>query len=87
MKSERSSGASFRAALFLNAAFLILTVILVHVGFESNDDLTLAAFVDGQMAQSTAYIPYINIALGAVMKLVYRVLGQGRHGTPSASTC
>ena len=77
MKSERSSGASFRAALFLNAAFLILTVILVHVGFESNDDLTLAAFVDGQMAQSTAYIPYINIALGALMKLVYRVLGQG----------
>jgi len=77
VKSERSSGASFRAALFLNAVFLILTVILVHVGFESNDDLTLAAFVDGQMAESTAYIPYINIALGALMKLVYRVLGQG----------
>ena len=77
MKSERSSGASFRAALFLNAAFLILTVILVHVGFESNDDLTLAAFVDGQMAVPTAHIPYINIVLGVLLKGIYTVLGRG----------
>lgn len=76
MSSERSRGASLRTAVILNAVFLMLTVILVRVGFESNDDLTLAAFVDGQMAHSTAYIPYINIVLGAALKLVYTVLGR-----------
>ena len=76
MRTERTGGASFRAAVILNAVFLILTVVIVRVGFESNDDPTLAAFVDGQMAQSTAYIPYINIVLGAALKAVYNILGR-----------
>jgi hypothetical protein len=77
MKSERTRGASLRAALILNAVFLLLTVLIVRVGFESNDDPTLAAFADGQMENSTAYIPYINIVLGAALKLIYDVLGRG----------
>ena len=76
IKTEQSSGASLRAALLLNAVFLVLTVLFVRVGFESNDDPTLAAFVDGQMAQSTPYIPYINIVLGWLLKLVYDLLGR-----------
>jgi len=73
---SRTRGASLRAALLLNAVFLILTVVIVRVGFESNDDPTLAAFVDGQMANSTAYIPYINIVLGAALKGIYDILGR-----------
>ena len=76
VKNEQSSGASFRAALFLNAVFLILTVLIVRVGFESNDDPTLAAFVDGQMAQSTSYVPYINIVLGWLHRHIYDALGR-----------
>ena len=76
MSASRTRGASLRAALILNAVFLILTVVIVRVGFESNDDPTLAAFVDGQMANSTAYVPYINIVLGALLKGIYTVLGQ-----------
>ena len=76
MSTNRTRGASLRAALILNAAFLILTVVIVRVGFESNDDPTLAAFVDGQMANSTAYVPYINIVLGALLKGIYTVLGR-----------
>lgn len=76
MRSERTGGASLRTAVILNVVFLILTVVIVRVGFESNDDPTLAAFVDGQMAQSTAYIPYINIVLGAVLKAIYNVFGR-----------
>ena len=74
---DKSGGARLLAALLLNALFLLLTVLLVRVGFESNDDLTLAAFVDGQMAVPTAHIPYVNIAIGALLKGVYQVLGQG----------
>ncbi len=76
MSTDRTRGGSLRAALILNAVFLILTVVIVRVGFESNDDPTLAAFVDGQMANSTAYVPYINIVLGAVLKFIYNVLGR-----------
>ena len=76
MSTNRTRGASLRAALILNAVFLILTVVIVRVGFESNDDPTLAAFVDGQMANSTAYVPYINIVLGALLKSIYTVLGR-----------
>ena len=76
MSTARTRGASFRAAFLLNAVFLALTVVIVRVGFESNDDPTLSAFVDGQMANSTAYIPYINIVLGALLKGIYTVLGR-----------
>ena len=76
MSTDRTRGASLRAALILNAVFLALTVVIVRVGFESNDDPTLAAFVDGQMANSTAYVPYINIVLGALLKGIYTVLGR-----------
>ena len=74
---DRSRGARLLAALLLNALFVLATVLLVRVGFESNDDLTLAAFVDGQMTVPTAHIPYLNIVLGALMKGIYRILGQG----------
>ena len=76
MNPSRTRGASLRAALLLNAVFLILTVVIVRVGFESNDDPTLSAFADGQMANSTAYIPYINIVLGAALKGIYDILGR-----------
>ncbi|MBO5496357.1 MAG: hypothetical protein J5967_03055, partial [Oscillospiraceae bacterium] len=65
------------AALAFNALFLALTLLLYRIGFESNDDLTLAAFVDGQMAVPTAHIPYINIVLGVLLKGIYTVLGRG----------
>ena len=76
MSTQNTRGASLRAALILNAVFLVLAVLIVRVGFESNDDPTLAAFVDGQMANPTAYIPYINIVLGAALKGIYTVLGR-----------
>ena len=76
MKTDHNRAKSLRTALVLNAVFLVLTVIIVRVGFESNDDPTLSAFVDGQMAKPTAYIPYINIVLGAALKGIYDVLGR-----------
>ena len=74
---DRSGRARLLAALLLNALFVLATVLLVRVGYESNDDLTLAAFVDGQMAVPTAFIPYLNIVIGALLKGIYRILGQG----------
>ncbi|MCR5576940.1 MAG: hypothetical protein K6F56_08030 [Oscillospiraceae bacterium] len=74
---DRSGRARLSAALLLNALFVLATVLLVRVGYESNDDLTLAAFVDGQMAAPTAFIPYLNIVIGALLKGIYQILGQG----------
>ena len=65
------------AALLLNAVVLGFIVLIVNIGFESNDDLTLAAFVDGQMANPNAHIPYINYVYALLMKLVYDLFGRG----------
>ncbi|MBQ2960368.1 MAG: hypothetical protein IJE09_03995 [Oscillospiraceae bacterium] len=65
------------AALLLNAIVLGFIVLIVNVGFESNDDLTLAAFVDGQMSKPDAHIPYINYLYGLVLKFIYDVFGRG----------
>ena len=74
---EKTEQRCLAAALVFNAAFLALALLLYQIGFESNDDLTLAAFVDGQMAVPTAHIPYINIVLGVLLKGIYAVLGRG----------
>ena len=73
---KTSEKSCLAAALLFNAAFLALTLLLFRVGFESNDDLTLAAFVDGQMSVPTAHIPYINIVLGLLLKGIYTLLGR-----------
>ena len=74
---EKTEQRCLAAALVFNAAFLALALLLYQIGCESNDDLTLAAFVDGQMAVPTAHIPYINIVLGVLLKGIYAVLGRG----------
>ena len=48
------------AALLVNAVVLAFILLIVNVGYESNDDLTLAAFVDGQMSNPDAHIPSLN---------------------------
>ncbi len=65
------------AAALLNALVLCFILLIVNVGFESNDDLTLAAFVDGQMSRPDAHIPYINYLYGLLLKFVYDVFGRG----------
>ena len=65
------------AAVLLNALVLTFIVLIVNVGYESNDDLTLAAFVDGQMSNPDAHIPYINYVFALLLKFVYDVFGRG----------
>lgn len=64
------------AAALLNAVVLAFILLIVNVGYESNDDLTLAAFVDGQMSNPDAHIPYINYLYGLGLKFVYDVFGR-----------
>ena len=64
-------------AVGLNALFLVLALILMPPAFEANDDLTLAAFADGQMSVKCTYIPYINYVLALMLNGLYRVLGEG----------
>ena len=64
-------------AVGLNALFLVFALILMPPAFEANDDLTLAAFADGQMSVKCTYIPYINYVLALMLNGIYRVLGEG----------
>jgi len=65
------------AALLINAAFLALMLTCFAPRFETNDDVLISKFVDGQFSVKTAYVPFINIVLGAFLKLLYTVGGDG----------
>lgn len=76
-KVTGSAGGKWAAALAVNALFLAGALLVMTPVFEANDDLTLAAFVDGQMAAKCAYIPYINYMLALLLKGIYTLLGEG----------
>ena len=64
-------------AFALNAAFLLVMLRFFAPMWETNDDLLMSKFVDGQLSQKTAYVPFINICLGWLLKTVYTLLGDG----------
>ncbi|MBQ3703307.1 MAG: hypothetical protein II885_11195 [Oscillospiraceae bacterium] len=64
-------------AFAVNAAFLAVMLKTFAPMWETNDDLFISKFFDGQMAHKTAYAPFINICLGWLMKTVYAALGDG----------
>ena len=78
LKARWDSGGALKllCAILINAVFLAGLLIFIAPAFESNDDLTLAAFADGQMAVKIAHIPYINYVVGLLLKGVYLVLGE-----------
>ena len=65
------------AAFLINAAFLMLMLLCFEPRFETNDDVFMSKFVDGQMSVKTAYIPFINICLGWALKMLYVIGGDG----------
>ena len=64
-------------ALGLNAVFLFVMLRFFAPMWETNDDLFISKFFDGQMAHKTMYAPFINICLAWFMKTMYTVLGDG----------
>ena len=64
-------------AFALNAAFFALMLTAFAPMWETNDDLFISKFVDGQLSTKTAYVPFLNITLGWLLKTVYTALGDG----------
>ena len=69
--------AALLLAVVLNAAFLMFILGGFELRFETNDDLLMSKFVDGQLSHKSAHVPFINIALGALFKLLYTLGGDG----------
>lgn len=65
------------AAVLINAAFLALMLTLFAPRFETNDDVLMSKFVDGQFSVKSAYVPFINICLGWTLKMLYTLGGDG----------
>ncbi len=65
------------AAFILNALFLVFMLKCFYPVFETNDDTLMSKFADGQLAEKTAFIPFINICLGFIIKTAYTLLGDG----------
>ena len=75
-KWDRDRGLRLAAALLLNALLLLVMLSCFTPRFETNDEVLMSKFVDGQMAEKSAYIPFINIVLGYILKLEYSLLGE-----------
>ena len=76
-KKSRGALTDVLLALGINIAFLAFMLCFFAVRFETNDDVLMSKFVDGQMAEKTAFVPFINIALGWLLKILYTVGGDG----------
>lgn len=74
-KWEKDGRLKILAALLLNILFLLVMLSCYTPRFETNDDVLMSKFVDGQMAEKTAYVPFINIVLGFFLKLCYSIGG------------
>ena len=75
LKWDREGGLRTAAALALNALFLALMLSCFSPRFETNDEVLMSKFVDGQMGEKSAYIPFINIVLGFLLKCLYALAG------------
>ena len=67
------------AALLVNAALLLVLLCCFTPRFETNDDVLMSKFVDGQMGEKSAFIPFINIVQGFFLKLLYTIGGEGMN--------
>ncbi len=65
------------AAFAINLLFLAVMLTVFAPMWETNDDLLMSKFVDGQLSRKTAYVPYIHIFLGVLLKFLYTVFGDG----------
>ena len=66
-------------ALLVNAALLLVLLSCFTPRFETNDDVLMSKFVDGQMGEKSAFIPFINIVQGFFLKLLYTIGGEGMN--------
>ena len=64
-------------AFAINLVFLAGTLTLLEIMWETNDDLFMSKFVDGQLSQKTVYVPYVHIFLGMLLKALYSLFGDG----------
>ena len=64
-------------AFAINLLFLAGTLTLLQIMWETNDDLFMSKFVDGQLSQKTVFVPYIHIFLGVLLKGLYSLFGDG----------
>ena len=75
-KRNRDGSLRIAAAVLLNAVLLVLLLSCFTPRFETNDEVLMSKFVDGQMGEKSAYNPFINILLGFFLKMLYTLAGE-----------
>jgi hypothetical protein len=60
-------------ALFSNAIFLLLSLLLFHPHFETNDDAIRAMIAEGAYGESSPFLVNIHYGIGVFLQLLYRI--------------
>ena len=57
----------------VDLAFMTFVLLCFTARYETNDDVLMSKFVDGQMGEKSAFIPFVNIILGFALKGLYSI--------------
>ncbi|NLG04789.1 MAG: hypothetical protein GX567_13310 [Clostridia bacterium] len=60
-------------AFMVNVIFLLIALFAFHPHFEENDDAILAFLIEGVYGSRETHMVYVNVCLGAVLRLFYTV--------------
>lgn len=79
MKAQRGNKpqiSSLSLAFFSNLAMMLLMVLIMRPGFETNDDIVFAELGSGLRGVKDAHLVFQNYGLGLLYRLLYQITGR-----------
>ncbi|HSQ37563.1 MAG TPA: hypothetical protein VLS92_06710 [Acidimicrobiia bacterium] len=61
-------------ALALSAAMVVVFILTLSPGYETNDDVGMQAMVDGTMGEHSPHLVFTNVLIGLVLSTLYRAV-------------
>lgn len=83
-RGDRPKISSLNLAFLSNLAAMLLMVLIMRPGFETNDDIVFAGLGSGFRGVKDAHLVFQNYGLGLLYRLLYQITGDC-HGIPLSS--
>lgn len=66
-------GTPFGISFILNIFLILFNCIFMNPHFETNDDSGMSYIVEGIYGEKTAYMVFINVVIGKILKILYTI--------------
>ena len=75
-RGDRPQISSLNLAFLSNLAAMLLMVLIMRPGFETNDDIVFAELGSGLRGVKDAHLVFQNYGLGLLYRLLYQITGR-----------